>query len=114
MILSSLREKLLVGSLMVLLTLPLTGCVYVVIGSLGALGGYVVSPDTVEGLVEGQGWGVRVAQENGCGTMVAAAISRILSDRRRFESMSRKALDHSPANSAAHLVSDILETLGGA
>ena len=26
-----------------------SGCVYLVIGGLGALGGYVVSPDTVEG-----------------------------------------------------------------
>ncbi len=27
------------------------GCVYVVVGSLGILGGYVVSPDTVEGMI---------------------------------------------------------------
>ena len=37
---------------MVLLSLvmSLTGCVYLVIGGIGALGGYVVSPDTVEGV----------------------------------------------------------------
>ena len=28
----------------------LTGCVYLIIGGLGAVGGYVVSPDTVEGI----------------------------------------------------------------
>ena len=28
------------------------GCVYLVVGSVGAIGGYVVSPDTVEGTVE--------------------------------------------------------------
>ena len=31
-------------------TFFLTSCVYLVVGGLGALGGYVVSPDTVEGL----------------------------------------------------------------
>ena len=31
--------------------LPMSGCVYLVVGSLGALGGYVASPDTVEGTV---------------------------------------------------------------
>jgi hypothetical protein len=30
----------------------LSGCVYVVVGSLGALGGYVISPDTVEGVID--------------------------------------------------------------
>ena len=28
----------------------LTGCVYLVVGTVGVVGGYVVSPDTVEGL----------------------------------------------------------------
>ena len=28
----------------------MTGCVYLVVGGVGALGGYVISPDTVEGL----------------------------------------------------------------
>ena len=30
----------------------LSGCVYLVIGGVGALGGYVVSPDTVEGITD--------------------------------------------------------------
>lgn len=30
------------------------GCVYVVVGTVGALGGYVVSPDTVEGVLSGK------------------------------------------------------------
>jgi hypothetical protein len=33
-----------------LLTLSLTGCWYVAVGGVGLLGGYVVSPDTVEGI----------------------------------------------------------------
>lgn len=32
--------------------LSFQGCFYLVIGSIGAVGGYVVSPDTVQGTVE--------------------------------------------------------------
>ncbi|MBI5149761.1 MAG: hypothetical protein HZA28_03215 [Candidatus Omnitrophica bacterium] len=35
-----------------LLALSLSGCVYLIVGGVGALGGYIVSPDTVEGLTE--------------------------------------------------------------
>ena len=35
-----------------LFSLSLSGCVYLVIGGVGAVGGYVVSPDTVEGNTE--------------------------------------------------------------
>lgn len=35
-----------------LLALTLSGCVYMVVGGIGLMGGYVVSPDTVEGIVE--------------------------------------------------------------
>ena len=35
-----------------LLAVWLGGCVYLAIGGVGALGGYIVSPDTVEGLAE--------------------------------------------------------------
>lgn len=34
------------------LIFSLTNCTYLIIGGLGALGGYVVSPDTVEGITE--------------------------------------------------------------
>jgi sRNA-binding carbon storage regulator CsrA len=33
------------------LILPFNGCVYLAVGSVGALGGYVASPDTVEGTI---------------------------------------------------------------
>ncbi len=36
-----------------LLAFSLSGCVYLVAGGVGAVGGYVVSPDTVEGVMEG-------------------------------------------------------------
>ena len=32
------------------LAISFSGCVYLVVGTVGALGGYVVSPDTVEGI----------------------------------------------------------------
>ncbi len=30
----------------------LNGCIYIIVGGIGAVGGYIVSPDTVEGLTE--------------------------------------------------------------
>ena len=45
------RTSLGIGLIFSLL-LSLNGCVYLVIGGIGALGGYVVSPDTVEGRTE--------------------------------------------------------------
>ena len=39
----------------VLMSLLLTcsqGCIYLVVGGIGAVGGYIVSPDTVEGVTE--------------------------------------------------------------
>lgn len=45
------RAKMLWVVLVCLTVLPLSGCVYLVVGSLGALGGYVASPDTVEGTI---------------------------------------------------------------
>jgi UDP-N-acetylglucosamine--N-acetylmuramyl-(pentapeptide) pyrophosphoryl-undecaprenol N-acetylglucosamine transferase len=64
------------------------------------------------GLVESQGWGVRIAQEDGCGEKVVESVTGILTDTGRYELMCRKALDHSPVNSAGEIVSVILEKLG--
>jgi len=49
-----IKEKLIntVLVLPIVLSLSLSGCVYLIIGGLGAVGGYVVSPDTVEGVAE--------------------------------------------------------------
>jgi hypothetical protein len=44
--------------LVIVLLLPLmasfSGCIYLVVGGIGAVGGYIVSPDTVEGLTENE------------------------------------------------------------
>lgn len=45
-----MRKKFLHLFLIGLVALSLNGCVYLVVGGVGALGGYIVSPDTVEGV----------------------------------------------------------------
>jgi hypothetical protein len=47
----NVRKKILTGILLIGLAVSLNSCVYMIIGGMGALGGYVVSPDTVEGLL---------------------------------------------------------------
>lgn len=37
-----------------LLSVFLSGCIYLVVGGVGALGGYIVSPDTVEGVADAE------------------------------------------------------------
>lgn len=44
------QQKFVLTCLCLSLALTASGCVYLVIGTFGALGGYVVSPDTVEGI----------------------------------------------------------------
>ena len=39
-------------ALLAILTLSLSGCIYLVVGGIGAMGGYIVSPDTVEGITD--------------------------------------------------------------
>jgi len=45
----SFRKNVVLKFLLPLVMIFSSGCVYLVIGGLGALGGYVASPDTVEG-----------------------------------------------------------------
>lgn len=48
-----LNKNIVIKLLMLpILVCCLTGCIYLIVGGLGAVGGYVVSPDTVEGLTE--------------------------------------------------------------
>ena len=37
---------------LMLFVMPLQSCIYLVVGGVGVLGGYIVSPDTVEGMIE--------------------------------------------------------------
>ena len=46
----NLLKNFLICSCLLLLPLAFSGCVWLVVGGVGALGGYVISPDTVEGV----------------------------------------------------------------
>lgn len=45
-------KKAIKALLMMPVLLMLNGCIYLVVGGVGAVGGYIVSPDTVEGITE--------------------------------------------------------------
>ena len=45
-------SKMLMTALMAFWSVALSGCIYLVVGGIGAMGGYIVSPDTVEGITE--------------------------------------------------------------
>jgi len=47
--LNSIRKNFFRLTVIMALVGSLSGCVYMVVGGIGALGGYVISPDTVEG-----------------------------------------------------------------
>ena len=51
MSLSKIRKNSFVFLLTVFLAFCANGCIYLVVGGVGAVGGYVVSPDTVEGVI---------------------------------------------------------------
>ena len=63
------------------------------------------------GLVEGQGWGQRVCQDEACARTTDHWVRRIVDDGELFEAMSRRALDHSPAAAAAAIVTRTRELL---
>jgi hypothetical protein len=46
------KGNLLLAVLISFLMFSMSGCIYLVVGSVGVVGGYIVSPDTVEGLTE--------------------------------------------------------------
>ena len=60
------------------------------------------------GVVEAQGWGIRVKQDNQCGVNTAAAVQMILTDAAAGERMSRKSLDNAPSFAAATIVKTII------
>ena len=47
-------KKIFFSGFLALVLLFQSGCVYLVIGGVGALGGYAISPDTFEGMVTGK------------------------------------------------------------
>lgn len=49
---SRVSNNLLVMVVLASLMVSFSGCIYLVVGGIGAVGGYIVSPDTVEGLTD--------------------------------------------------------------
>lgn len=49
-----LIKKIKVGGLLICSLFLSSGCIYLVAGGAGVLGGYVISPDTVEGIIGGR------------------------------------------------------------
>ncbi|HBR14979.1 MAG TPA: hypothetical protein DD723_05475 [Candidatus Omnitrophica bacterium] len=48
----SIVQKFFKSIILFSLVFSLTGCIYLMVGTVGVVGGYVVSPDTVEGMTE--------------------------------------------------------------
>ena len=48
----SIVQKFFKSIILSSLVFSLTGCIYLMVGTVGVVGGYVVSPDTVEGMTE--------------------------------------------------------------
>ncbi|MBF0384546.1 MAG: hypothetical protein HQL27_01615 [Candidatus Omnitrophica bacterium] len=48
----AIKNKFLRFIAVLAIMLSANGCIYIVVGGIGVLGGYVVSPDTVEGMTE--------------------------------------------------------------
>jgi UDP-N-acetylglucosamine:LPS N-acetylglucosamine transferase len=65
------------------------------------------------GVVETQGWGIRVRQDEQCCSRVEQAIGRILTDEGEFKTMGKMAFDHSPANAAQTIVKKIMSEIHG-
>jgi len=69
------------------LLISFSGCIYLVVGGIGAVGGYIVSPDTVEGITDndtGIAWDTAIEvvsimglieEENEAGGMILASVS---------------------------------------
>jgi len=60
------------------------------------------------GVVESQGWGLRIKQDECAAKNIDSAVLTILSNKETAEIMRRKALDHAPLSAAATIVQTIL------
>jgi UDP-N-acetylglucosamine--N-acetylmuramyl-(pentapeptide) pyrophosphoryl-undecaprenol N-acetylglucosamine transferase len=63
------------------------------------------------GIVEQQGWGIRVDQNEQCGTKVEQAVFQIVTNTLQYTKMRQKALLNSPAHSAAKIVEIVISQL---
>ena len=63
------------------------------------------------GVVEEQGWGIRVKQENLCRAEVDTSVMKILTDKQVRETMKALALKYAPSNAAHTIVCKIMEAI---
>ncbi|MDO5575449.1 MAG: glycosyltransferase, partial [Fibrobacter sp.] len=61
------------------------------------------------GVVEMQGWGIRLVQDETLPGLLLKTAENILEDDALFEKMCRKALDHAPLNAASRISKTIYE-----
>jgi UDP-N-acetylglucosamine--N-acetylmuramyl-(pentapeptide) pyrophosphoryl-undecaprenol N-acetylglucosamine transferase len=66
---------------------------------------------TNAGVVEGQGWGIRVKQDTMCRVEVDSTVMKILTDKQTHETMKANALEHSPADAAKAIVRKMMEAI---
>lgn len=63
-------------------------------------------------IVESQGWGIRVKQNENTGSVVSAAVQKILTEEATFEKMSMRALDNSPIHAGIEMATIITHEVG--
>lgn len=63
------------------------------------------------GVVQAQGWGVRVEQDDDCGARLEKAVNQLLTDEKLYNAMIMKALDNSPADAAKNIAGAIAKDL---
>ena len=83
----NISKSALIAALLIPLLFSFSGCIYLVVGGIGAVGGYIVSPDTVEGITASDTamvWDAAIEvlsvmglikEENETGGMILASIS---------------------------------------
>lgn len=83
----NISKNVLIAVVLIPLLFSFSGCIYLVVGGIGAVGGYIVSPDTVEGITENDTamvWDSAIEvlsimglieEENEAGGMILASVS---------------------------------------
>jgi UDP-N-acetylglucosamine--N-acetylmuramyl-(pentapeptide) pyrophosphoryl-undecaprenol N-acetylglucosamine transferase len=66
---------------------------------------------TNAGVVESQGWGIRVKQDEKCGDRVEEALARIIQDTATYETMCARARANSPLSAARIIAETIIKEI---
>ena len=66
---------------------------------------------TNAGVVEEQGWGIRVKQDDLCQTHVDASVMMIVTDKQRCETMKAQSLSYAPTDAAQTIVRKVMDAI---